>query len=218
MTDEARKPKLEIVDENMSIAKPSAGFDLDKFKSKRTATIANVETLQGALAHHSISQAKDFVRLHPDEENYWSSELCFVNVPIQGMKRDTLHLIEEELGLTYLGNGRLLRFRLALATKPFDIFFLCHVPSQNPDNSWNISNLSACEQSKQQWLQVSSRKAEGVESYKVDFARDSDAFPKPRWPNQSLGELIGITFVGRTIDHKDHPALLRLVGAKQSLA
>jgi hypothetical protein len=74
------------------IAKPSA-FNLDKFKSKRAAAMANVETLLTALPTHNIAQAKDFVRLHPDEINYWSDELCFVNVPIKGQKRDTLHLI-----------------------------------------------------------------------------------------------------------------------------
>ena len=69
--------------ERKPIAKPPK-FDLSKFQSKRAATIAAVETLQGALPHHNIAAAKDFVHLHPDEENYWSAELCFVNVPIRG--------------------------------------------------------------------------------------------------------------------------------------
>jgi hypothetical protein len=76
-----------------SIAKPK-GLGLDKFKSTRAAAMANVETLVTALPIHSIAGAKDFVRLHPDEENYWSEDLCFVNVPIKGEKRDALHLIE----------------------------------------------------------------------------------------------------------------------------
>jgi hypothetical protein len=215
------KPTLHAVSnegEPPAIPKPTNGSSLDKFRSKKAAAIANIETLQGALPHHPISQAKDFVRLHADEENYWSPELCFVNVPIQGMKRDTLHLVDEELGLTYLGNGKLLRHRLVLATKPFDIFFLCHVPSQNLDNSWNVSVLSACEQAKTRWVQVTSRKAEGVESYKIDFARDADAFPEPKWPRQTLDELITVTFAGRMIEREDDPALLRLIGAKQSVS
>ena len=146
-------------DKNL-IIKPTA-FSLDKFKSKRAATVANVETLQGALPHYKIAEAKDFVRLHPDEETYWSDELCFVSVPIIGVKRDTLHLIDEDLGLEFLGNGKLQRFRLALATKPHDVFFLCHVPSQNLDNSWNVSVLSAAEQAKRLWVQVTSRRDGG---------------------------------------------------------
>jgi hypothetical protein len=211
-----RTVTLKAVDDT-TIAKPS-GSKLDRFKSKRGAAIANVETQQGALPHHSISQARDFVRLHPNEEEFWSSEYCFVNVPIQGMKRDTLHLIAEDLALLYLPSGKIIRHRLALATKPFDVFFLCHVPSQNIDNSWNTSNLQACEQAKSQWVQVTSRKAEGAEQYKIDFARDRDAFPETKWPKQSLEDLIGTTFTGRMITSDDHPALLRLIGAKQDVS
>ena len=199
----------------MSITKPTT-FDLDKFKSKRAAAVAGVETLQTALPHHNIAQAKDFVRLHPSEATHWSPELCFVNVPIKGQKRDTLHLIHEELAMRYLPSARILRFRLVLATKPFDVFFLGHVPTRNEDNSWNGSNLQACEQAKTHWTQASSRKEEGVESYKVDVAQDPDAFPEPKWPTQSVGDLIGKTFAGRIIETEDHPGLLRLIGAKQS--
>jgi hypothetical protein len=213
------KSNLKVVQEEPeAIAKPS-GFSLDKFKSKRAAAAGNVEPLQGALPHHSISQAKDFVRLHPNEEEYWSPELCFVNVPIQGMKRDTLHLIDEDLALQYLSSGKILRHRLALATKPFDVFFLAHVPSQNLDNDWNRSNLQACEQAKSRWIQVTSRKAEGVEQYKTDYARNEDAFPQPTWPKQPLEALIDATFsAGRAIDNENHPALLRLIGARQDIS
>jgi hypothetical protein len=197
-----------------AIPKPHA-FDLNKFRSKRSAAIANVETLQTALPIHKLSEAKDFVRLHPNEQEYWSPELCFVNVPIKGQKRETLHLIDEDLAMRYLPAARILRFRLALATKPHDAFFLCQVPTRNEDNPWNASNLQACEQAKTHWVMASSRKEEGVEAYKVDFARDQDAFPEPNWPTQSLNDLIGVTFAGRMIDREDHPGLLRLIGAKQ---
>jgi hypothetical protein len=218
----ADEPKFKVVgeevdDEALSVPKPDT-FSLNKFKSKRAAAIANVETLLTALPHHSISQAKDFVRLHPDEEKYWSPELCFVNVPIKGQKRDTLHLIDEELAMRYLPSAKILRFRLALATKPGDVFFLCHVPSRNTDNPWNASNLQACEQAKTLWIQATSRKEEGVEAYKIDMARDADAFPAPKWPTQSLEEIIGRTFEGRRIETADHPGLLRLIGAKQSVS
>jgi hypothetical protein len=202
-----------------TIAKPS-GFDLNKFKSKRAAVMANVETMQGALPHYSLAAAKDFVRLHPDEENYWSPELCFVSVPILGQKGNSLHLIDEDLALQYLESGKILRHRLALASKPDDVFFLCHIPSQNLDNAWNISATSAAEQAKKIWVQVTSRKAEGVEAYKIGYARDIDCFPGPKWPSVSLGELIETAFTvgSRMITTNDHPALLRLLGAKQAVS
>ena len=57
MADEARKPKLEIVDDPISVAKPD-GFDLDRFKSKRAAATANVETLQAPCRTHRSRRRK----------------------------------------------------------------------------------------------------------------------------------------------------------------
>jgi len=67
-------------------------------------------------------------------------------------------------------------------------------------------------------VQATSRKEEGVEAYKIDIARDPDAFPAPKWPTQTLDEIIGRTFEGRMIETEDHPGLLRLIGAKQSVS
>jgi hypothetical protein len=201
----------------MAIPKPK-GFDLNKFRSKRADTIADVDTLPTGLPVSTISQAKDFVRLHPDEENYWSHELCFVEVPIKGSKRDSLHLIEVDLAMRFLPSGKLQRFRLALATKPNDVFFLCRIPSRNLDNSWNRDNVAGCERAKTLWTQATSRGEEGVDGYLVRVARDPDAFAEPKWPGQSLSDLIDRAFAGRVIGADDHPALLRLIGAKQSMS
>jgi hypothetical protein len=200
-----------------AIAKPGE-FDLNKFKSKRADAIANVDTLQTGLTVGKMSEAKDFVRLHPDEENYWSFELCFVRVPIKGAKRDSLHLIDEDLAMRFLPSGKIERFRLALATKPYDSFFFCSVPTRNLDNKWNQDNIAGCEQTKKLWTQATSRGQEGVDGYKLDVARDPDAFPEPKWPEQSLNDLINRAFDGRIIGSEDHPALRRLIGARQSVS
>ena len=62
-----------------------------------------------------------------------------------------------------------------------------------------------------------SRRSEGAEGYKIEFARDQEAFPAPKWPSRSLDELLEVTFKDANIDHDRHPALLRLIGAKQDL-
>ena len=109
---------------------------MKKFKSTRTGT-AGVDNVTTGMPHMKIGEVKDFFRTHPDEENYWSDELCFVMVPIKGQKRDTLHLIDESLAVEYLPKGKIQRFRLVLATKPFDIMFLLHCPTVDLDNAWN---------------------------------------------------------------------------------
>jgi hypothetical protein len=211
------KPTLVTVEAVAPIAKPSA-FSLDKFKAKRTAAVARVETLQAGLPHYKFADAKDYVRLHPDEDNYWSPELCFVPVPIKGQKHSTLHLIDEELAIQYLPGGKISHFRLALATKPFDVFFLCHIPTRNLDNKFNATSIAACEQAKTLWVQLTSLKDQGIEDYERSFARDPDAMPEPKWPTLSLNELIANAFAGCMIDHETHPGLLRLIGARQSLS
>ena len=88
------RPEVETSGESaIPITKPD-GFDINRFKSKRGKQGADVETLQMALPHHKIADAKDFVRLHPNELTHWTDELCFVNVPIKGQQRDLLHLID----------------------------------------------------------------------------------------------------------------------------
>ena len=78
-----------------------------------------------------------------------------------------------------------MRFRLALATKPHDVFFLCQVPSRNLDNSWNGTTSAGCEQAKTRWTQVTSRKEEGVEGYKIDYA------PRPgRVPRAEMADAV----------------------------
>ena len=139
-------------------------------------------------------------------------------MPIQGQRRDTLHLITEDLAMRFLEPSRILRFRLALATKPYDNFFLCHVPSQRLDNSWNETSQRGCEQAKTLWTEVTSRREEGKDEYKIKFAWDPDAFPDPKWPAQSLEQLIAVTFANCLILRDDHPGLLRRIGKKQSMS
>jgi hypothetical protein len=202
-------------DNVIKIKKPSSFTE--KFKSKNQPTISGVETLLMALPVLKIGDIGDFARLHPSEEDYWSPELCFVAVPVKGAKHDILHLIDDDLAVRYLPAKKIKRHRLALACKPHDVFFFCLVPSQNLDNTWNEQALKGCYLAQTHWVQALSRKAENVEGYEIKPAIDPDAFPPPKWPTRSLDELLEVTFREANIDHDRHPALLRLIGAKQDL-
>jgi len=208
---ETNKPTGNGANPPLSIVKPADDFDLDRFRS--TQPEAAVKALQTVLPHYKIAAAKDYVRLHPDKEIYWSHELCFVNVPVKGQKKDSLHLILEELALEYLPPGKIQHFSLALATKPYDVFFLCAVPTRNLiDNVWNSTNLQGCELARTGWHEITSRREEGEEGYRIKPADHAHAFPEPKWPEQSLNKLIGDSFGGCLIDHVGHPALDRLRG------
>jgi hypothetical protein len=201
----------------LKIVKPDKPGFLERFKSKRPPSVEGGIDPLNPLKVIRIAEARDFVRLHPDKENYWSEELCFVSVPIHGEKQPMLHLIDRNLAAQYLPEQDIDRYRLALATKPHDVFFLCKVPSINLDNGYNATALEACEACTTGWYKVTSRKKEGFEDYKRTPARNHDGFPAPSWPTRSLEVLIEITFQRAAIFVDDHPGLLRLIGAKQNL-
>jgi hypothetical protein len=213
---ESTEQKVET-NEPVSIAKPSA-FSLEKFKVKRAPTIGGIDPLQENFPIMKIAEAEDFVRLHPDEENYWSVPLCFVHVPIKGTKKENLHLIDEDIAIGYLPSKKIQRYRLALATKPGDVFYLNKVPVVNLDNRFNETALQGCEQAKTTWVQAVSRKDQGYDDYQIVPAKDPKAFPEPKWPTQSWEEIIRIAFKDRIIETEDHPGLLRLIGDKQKLS
>jgi hypothetical protein len=194
------------------IKKPGK-LSLDRFKTGGTKA-ASVAVLLPPLPVHRHCDANDHVRLHQDKVLYWSDELCFVNVPTKGQKTDTNHLIDVALA-SLRPQGQVKRHALALASKPNDVFFLCVVPTQNLDNPWNSTNLKACEQSQTEWCQSASMRVEGVDGYKITPAVDQDAFPEPKWPTQTLEELIIQAFEGRMIDDAKHPAWRRIIGARQ---
>jgi hypothetical protein len=200
-------PELKIVKPRFS----------EKFKSKNAPILSGVETLLMPLPILKIGDVGDFTRTHPSEDEYWTPEMCFVSVPVKGTKRDMLHAIDDDLAVMYLPSKKIKRFRLALASKPHDVFLFCSVPSQNLDNSWNEQALKGCYEAQTRWVQALSRKSEGVEGYEIKSAIDQDAFPPPKWPSRSLDELLEVTFKEANIDHDRHPALLRLIGAKQDL-
>jgi len=195
--------------EPISIAKPATS-GLNAFRSKRASGIAGVETLPSALPHHKIADCKDWATLHPDEANYWSPEYCFVPIPVEGSK-PMLHLITEELA-ERLPAAKIKRCRLALGAVATGGLFLCEVPSQRLDNSFNKTNLEGCIQAKNRWVEVT--REEGADRYVTRYSQDPDAFPAPQWSSKSLDELIEVTFQGRMITSDDNPAFLRLIGAK----
>jgi hypothetical protein len=209
--------------EEVSIPKPDAESKMARFKSKNLGR-EKVATQIAGLPHYAVPEAKDWVRLHPDEENFWSEELCFVSIPVPGQKRDMLHLIDTDLA-GELPSGKVTRFRLALASKPNDVFFLAHIPSQNLDNNWNKTNIQGCEQSKTVWTQLTSRKEEGVEGYDISMSeaekKGRKPFPDPNWEKVAKGktifDLMLAAFAGRTMTDKTHPAWLRLIGDAQTL-
>jgi hypothetical protein len=202
------------------IARPDATPDMSQFLSKRGSRAKEVETIQSGLPLLKIADAADLVRLHPDEDTYWSDPdfpYCFINIQNKGQKTETTYLIVEDL-VPPTKLGRVKRQRLALASKPHDTFFLCIVPFDSLDNAWNMTALRACQMAKTQWVEAASGRSQGKEEYLITPAISDNPFDEPQWPTASLDELVFAAFgPDRMIDSKEHPGYRRLVGAASSV-
>jgi hypothetical protein len=203
-------------DEEPSIPKRKSSR-LEKCKPSTPAERA--EKLLEPLSVMKLSDAGDFVRVHPAKISH---ELFYVMVPQPGRKDGVMHLISEELAIKLSRGrknliGKIKRFKLALAAKPYDVFFLAIVPTVNLDNEWNKSMLEAIELAKQGWREVISRYGENGEGYRPEPPLGKDPYDEPRWPDADILDLIEAAFPDRIIDSEGHPAWKRIAGIPQKI-
>jgi hypothetical protein len=204
---------------SISIPKPEA-FDLDEFKSTHADGMPGVDIKPAALDILRCGEVGDYFRVSPDENKHWSDPLCFVNVPIEGVRNGTLHLITQQLADKFLKHKQIKRMRLVLATKPeTGSFFLVECPCINMDNQYNRTAADGLIKCKTEWMMASTLKDKktGNGRYHFERAGEQDFVDAPVWLDQTINELVLITFEGRIIRKADDPGLLRLRGMKLPL-
>ena len=125
--------------------------------------------------------------MHPSEDEYWTprcvSSRCRSRAPSATCCTPSTTISR----CSICRPKKIKRLRLALATKPNNVFFWCSVPSQNLDNAYNADAIKACYKAQTHWIQALSRQAEKVEGYEIKFARDQDAFVAHEWPKRFQG-------------------------------
>ena len=197
-------------EEPVSIEKPPPGEILARFKTKRSLD-ERIQTLLPALPHRKISDAKDYVRLHPDDA-YWSDEYCFVMVPVPGIK-----------GL----RAAPARFRLGGGASPGSlqdsawrwrrsrtISFSCPGPQPEPRQRMESLEPGGVRTPPRTSWKGHQQETEGSEGYHIkptesELRGEGDPFPEPNWPTESLDEIVAKTFDGRMILDRE----VRLGGA-----
>jgi hypothetical protein len=207
---------LKVVSSAPAVEQPPDDYDLSAFKPK--AVLNKLETAPGALLVHKVGDVKDFFMVHPDEENWWSCELSFINVPVKGSK-GIVHLILDDLVNRHINRlrGKVQYRRLALATKPErGHLFLLSVPTRNLDNIYNQHAIDAIERAKTQYMMVTPY--EDKDGYIVETTEDPAYFPAPDWwpTTQTINKLIKTTYADRMIVSEDDPNLKRLIGGSQT--
>jgi hypothetical protein len=139
----------------------------------------------------------------------------------QGVKKEQLHIIDEELATDKLEEAQIIRMRLALASKPDGKLFLAVVPSENLDNVWNSTHLDAIRLAQKFWVMAVSKSKTGEEGYSTTLAKSQNH--ALNWGKRDLMTHIERTFKGKFImpdggEHgSKHPAFLRKIGADQDL-
>ena len=165
----------------ISIVKPSF---LDKYKSKRPPTIGGVDAELNPLKVLRIGEVGDFARFHPNEDEYWTPELCFVSVPVNGEKRDMLHLIDEDIAVQVPAGEEDQaacgwRWRRSRTTSSSSAS--CRRRTSTIRGTSRRSRL--VQKAKTPWVQALSRKAEGVDAYKIEYR------PRPgRLPGSEMAD------------------------------
>jgi hypothetical protein len=97
--------------------------DLSRFEAKTTADIARVKTLLTGLPVLKPGEIKDYFVLHPGDGWWKRPPYCFIDVPVIGVAKSILHLIDENVAKRNLDAEDFFRFRLVLGSKPYDVFF-----------------------------------------------------------------------------------------------
>ena len=100
MPEETSRPKLEVISPtDLSEPIPIPGeFSLQKFSSPKTLRWQVLKPCWRRCRTIDLGRER-FRSAASRRREYWTAELCFVNVPIKGQKHDTLHLIDEDLAM-----------------------------------------------------------------------------------------------------------------------
>jgi hypothetical protein len=146
-----------------------------------------------------------FVRVRPGAEH--RLETCVVELKEE---RET-YLVAPALWPELAGESTFSPRALFTAVNRQGVLFLWPVRLPGTDgklDSWSQTALEAARLAEANWVRVQANMPLGA----YDVFEATAPLPDPRWPDETLHELLKIGFKGRYIDAADHPVLKRLRG------
>jgi hypothetical protein len=144
-----------------------------------------------------------FVRVHPDPAYRIETAILDDDRETFFVARDVLPELVMETAIR--------RCVLFTSITRQGIPFLWPIPLPGPDgrqNPWHESAFQAAALAEKAWVRVTANQQLGG----YDVVQATGNIPDPKWPNETLGELLRIASRNRIIDHMDHPILRRLRG------
>ena len=144
-----------------------------------------------------------FSRTHPSEE--YKARLFF----IEDKNTGETYIATPSMA-PYLGSmvqAKILRLAVDNAAVPY----LIAEPVIDPNSRqspWSSSMVEAIRRSEKEWVRINSNQNAG--QYEIIIAKDN--LGEPKWPEQTMDELIREVFGNKIISSLDHPLIRQLQG------
>ena len=181
-------------------------INLDRVKAK-----ASQQSVIGVTTEYTVIPIRnpkpdEFFRVTPGEG-------YSMNVNILQMKTDNeWYLVDEDILPDIQLESQLKVMQLYVCVTQNSTPCVCLIPLPDSDgrlNSWHGSGHKSMEEAKSFWVRRQADKSNG--GYLITKASNAQ-LPDPKWPTESLEDLIEKAFDRYYIDTIDHPVLRRLRG------
>ena len=181
-------------------------INLDRVKAK-----ASQQSVIGVTTEYTVIPIRnpkpdEFFRVTPGEG-------YSMDVNILQMKTDNeWYLVDEDILPEIQLESQLKVMQLYVCVTQNSTPFVCLIPLPDSDgrlNSWHESGHKSMEEAKNFWVRRQADKSNG--GYLITKASNAQ-LPDPKWPTESLEDLIEKAFDRYYIDTIDHPVLRRLRG------
>ena len=148
-----------------------------------------------------------FFRVHPDAAYTFTCWLLDL--------KDTgeTYLITPQMNQLIPGLARSVRLYLAVDCKGNPRLIPLPLPDANgQSNQWHVSRYECLKLAMRKWIRMQANKSTGSYDVKVSLMQI-----EPRWPTESINELVEIATSGMIIDQADHPVIRHLRGEECTL-
>jgi hypothetical protein len=146
-----------------------------------------------------------FVRVHPDEDYRLPTYV------IELKQEQETYLVTPALWPELAGESTFSpRLLITAVNRQGDLFLWpVRLPGKDGRNDrWSESAMEAVQLAQKSWVRVSANMSLGA--YEVYEA--TAAVPEPKWPEETMADLLKIAFKGRLIESLDHAVLQQLRG------
>ena len=157
----------------------------------------------------SVPEVNTFVRTRAGDDYTEVVDLLVAKNASNSSDRNPLYVVTDAV------RPQLERFlkpcRIAVGITYHDkVQFLWARPINTGSNSWTDSVMRAMDAAQTDWISMESDRPH--DEYKIHHGPHSKEWGDPKWPDQTLEDVVGLAFRDRIVDSLDHAVAKRLLG------